>query len=490
MLAGWLVNTARLVAKTAARAESRRRKREQRVADMTARAEGQTDAELHALLQVDEHLDDALARLSDADRTAVTLRYLQGLLMREVAEQMGTSEAAANKRVTRAVEKLRDIFRRKGLMIAPALMTSALLRQAEVVVPQQLTAATVTASVLHTANAGSAAAQLAHAAMSGTTMKFAFIAAAAVLLLAAVVGASVVAYVRLTNHAGRQFAVAAPAPANMQTNAPPTSAALPPRIRVGVYISLNTAEVKQANGKRNWQQMFRIVEELRDPHPDVAPIVEPTGADDAELKQRLAETFPGKTPIPFAKGNDPWPVDVIVAATVCWPTDDAIDAIEQAVRGGRGLVVRQCLGGDDNGYLRPVVRRLRLLDDAAPDALLATAPALADVTATHPLLGDLSGRTTDAIRIRTYGGYGLIAAGATPLLVLRDTSGVVYNSGRKPVTPIPGYSVCPLAVGQLGQGRIVSCSFTANNMPPELDQATGGRFMPRAIRWAAGQPVE
>jgi RNA polymerase sigma factor (sigma-70 family) len=53
-------------------------------------------------------LDDALARLGRTDRSAVAMRFLQGKSLREVAQSMGISEQAAQKRVMRAVGRLRD----------------------------------------------------------------------------------------------------------------------------------------------------------------------------------------------------------------------------------------------------------------------------------------------------------------------------------------------------------------------------------------------
>jgi len=183
-------------------------------------------------------------------------------------------------------------------------------------------------------------------------------------------------------------------------------------------------------------------------------------------------------------------LDVIVAASVCYPTDAALAAIDTAVRGGTGLVVRQCLGGDANGYARPVVRSLRLLDEADPDAINATGVSRALVVGSHPLLGRLSGQTNRFVRLRAYGGHGSLAAGSTPLLLVRNTGNVVYDHDKSHIKPTPGYVVCPLSIGQVGQGRIVNCGFTGGPVPADLDQATDGQFMLHAVQWAARQPLE
>ena len=63
-------------------------------------------------------LNDALATLGRADREAIVLRYLRGEAISAVAHSLGTSEPAARKRITRAMEKLRQAFARRGVMSA------------------------------------------------------------------------------------------------------------------------------------------------------------------------------------------------------------------------------------------------------------------------------------------------------------------------------------------------------------------------------------
>ena len=58
--------------------------------------------------QIAPHLDAALGELSEADRDAVLLRYFEHKSAREMAQLLGVSEDAAQKRVSRAVERLRE----------------------------------------------------------------------------------------------------------------------------------------------------------------------------------------------------------------------------------------------------------------------------------------------------------------------------------------------------------------------------------------------
>ena len=67
-------------------------------------------------------LNDALARLSGADRDAILLRYFHRQSLREVGMRMGVSEEAAKQRVFRAVEKLRSWFAGRGLVAESAMV--------------------------------------------------------------------------------------------------------------------------------------------------------------------------------------------------------------------------------------------------------------------------------------------------------------------------------------------------------------------------------
>jgi DNA-directed RNA polymerase specialized sigma24 family protein len=64
-------------------------------------------------------LDEAMAQLRDQDRDALVLRYFQNKSLRDVGAALGLDEYAAQKRVGRALEKLRVRFARRGLAIQP-----------------------------------------------------------------------------------------------------------------------------------------------------------------------------------------------------------------------------------------------------------------------------------------------------------------------------------------------------------------------------------
>ncbi len=74
--------------------------------------ETQTDA---AWEQLSPLLDEAMAHLRDKDRDAIVLRYFQNRSLRDVGAALGVDEYAAQKRVARALEKLRAFFVKRGI---------------------------------------------------------------------------------------------------------------------------------------------------------------------------------------------------------------------------------------------------------------------------------------------------------------------------------------------------------------------------------------
>jgi len=86
------------------------------------------------------HLDDALGELSEADRDALLLRYFEGKSAREMAQSLGTSEDAAQKRVSRAVERLREAFARRGVSVGASALVAGISANAVQAGPAALSA--------------------------------------------------------------------------------------------------------------------------------------------------------------------------------------------------------------------------------------------------------------------------------------------------------------------------------------------------------------
>lgn len=114
VLSGWLHRTTRNIATQTVRTDVRRRNREQAVA-MNEAPESNV-----AWKEIAPHLDAALGELSPPDRDAVLLRYFENKPANEMSEILGISAEAAQKRVSRAVEKLRENLSRRGITAGAA----------------------------------------------------------------------------------------------------------------------------------------------------------------------------------------------------------------------------------------------------------------------------------------------------------------------------------------------------------------------------------
>ena len=66
-----------------------------------------------------------MGRLGETDRNAIVLRFFENKTAREVGAALKLTEAAANKRVNRALEKLRKIFSRRGVTLSGAIIAGA-----------------------------------------------------------------------------------------------------------------------------------------------------------------------------------------------------------------------------------------------------------------------------------------------------------------------------------------------------------------------------
>lgn len=145
VLAGWLFRTARLTAANYLRAEARRARREQEAfmqADSTDNPPGDPWRDVAPML------NDAIAGLREADRNAIVLRFLQGKDYKEVAAALGSTEPAAHMRVSRALEKLRKLFARRGVALSAAALGSLLAANATQAAPAGL-AVSVSAAAVH-----------------------------------------------------------------------------------------------------------------------------------------------------------------------------------------------------------------------------------------------------------------------------------------------------------------------------------------------------
>ncbi|MFO1497134.1 MAG: sigma-70 family RNA polymerase sigma factor [Verrucomicrobiota bacterium] len=123
VLSGWLFRTTHFVAARALRARSRRHYREVAASTMTPI---QTPTTPDSWPELAAQLDGALAGLRAIDRDAIVWHYLERQPLRAVGERFGISEDAAKKRVSRAVDKLRQILLKRGVGLSAAMLAACL----------------------------------------------------------------------------------------------------------------------------------------------------------------------------------------------------------------------------------------------------------------------------------------------------------------------------------------------------------------------------
>jgi RNA polymerase sigma factor (sigma-70 family) len=114
VLSGWLHRTAQNLAANAVRSDVRRRVREQKAATMNELVSVAPDALWE---DIAPKLDAALGELNESDRDALLLRYFERKSTQEMAQILGLSVEAAQKRVNRAVERLRGHFSKRKVTI-------------------------------------------------------------------------------------------------------------------------------------------------------------------------------------------------------------------------------------------------------------------------------------------------------------------------------------------------------------------------------------
>jgi RNA polymerase sigma factor (sigma-70 family) len=142
VLTGWLYETTRFTALRWLRATARRQAREQEAYMQSLNADS-TDV----WQQIAPHLESAMSQLAERDRTLLALRFYENKTGREAADLLGIREDAAHKRTTRALEKLRKCFGKRGVAVSAAAIATAVSGNAIQSAPAGLAAA-ITAAAL------------------------------------------------------------------------------------------------------------------------------------------------------------------------------------------------------------------------------------------------------------------------------------------------------------------------------------------------------
>jgi RNA polymerase sigma factor (sigma-70 family) len=146
-IVGWLYRGSRYALAKRLRAELRRHNRESQAMqdfDPSASASTTTPPDWERVRPV---LDEALADLSEEDRQAMLLRFFQNRGYQAVGAALRISDDAAQKRVGRALEKLRTHLARQGITTTAAMLSAVLSTNAIETAPVGLAARLAGASL-------------------------------------------------------------------------------------------------------------------------------------------------------------------------------------------------------------------------------------------------------------------------------------------------------------------------------------------------------
>lgn len=243
VLGSWLLTVTRLTAQNARRRLARQKHME--VSQMNETAEphvGAADASWAELLPA---LDDGLAALSDQDRGALVLRYLERRSIREVAEITGLKEKAAAKRVERALERLRAFFTSKKIHIGAVALAALLAERAVSAAPAKLVAGL--AGSTSAAAAGAQQLAVAKEVMAIMAISKAKVAAsAAIVVLLAGAGSGVLLYKIFhaeSNQVAAQPLVVQPDALRVPEVVPPVAIAIPAPVEQIVPVGIPVVPV-------------------------------------------------------------------------------------------------------------------------------------------------------------------------------------------------------------------------------------------------------
>lgn len=140
VLSAWLYQVARRTAIDVIRREARRHVREQIAAQLMNSPSSEWNS-------IESLLDEAMDSLDISDRAAILLRYFENKSLREVGQALGTTDDAAQKRVSRAIERLRDFFSKHGVAIGMSALAAAISTNAVQAAPVGLAMTISTAAV-------------------------------------------------------------------------------------------------------------------------------------------------------------------------------------------------------------------------------------------------------------------------------------------------------------------------------------------------------
>ncbi len=182
-LTGWLYETTRLTAAGFLRSQRRRQFWEQG-AFMQSNLNAPDSGQLWR--QLAPHLEAAMSRLAERDRTLLALRFYENKTGAEAAALLGIREEAAHKRTARALEKLRSFFAKRGVDSTAAAIAENISANSIQVAPVALAKSVTAVAIAKGATASASTLTLIKGAlkiMAWTKMKTAIVVSVAAILV-------------------------------------------------------------------------------------------------------------------------------------------------------------------------------------------------------------------------------------------------------------------------------------------------------------------
>ncbi|HEY4952495.1 MAG TPA: sigma-70 family RNA polymerase sigma factor [Verrucomicrobiae bacterium] len=183
ILPGWLCRTARYASANALTVQRRRQHREQEAYMQSILNEPESEAWPH----IAPLLDGAMEQLGRKDHDALVLRFFEGRNFAEVGAALGASEDAAKMRVSRALEKLRRFFTKRGVSSTTAVIAGMISANSVQAAPMALATSVTVVTIAKGAAASGSTLTLVKGAlkiMAWTKMKTVVVAGVVILLAA------------------------------------------------------------------------------------------------------------------------------------------------------------------------------------------------------------------------------------------------------------------------------------------------------------------
>ncbi len=148
-LVGWLYRSTRFATLNVMRGDQRRQAKERQAMEYVETANPTSEAALD-WERIRPLLDEAISSLDEEDRDALLLRFFKNQDFRAVGLALGVSDDAAQKRVSRALDKLHDLLSRKGITTTAAALSVAISANAVQTAPVGLVATLASAAIAAT----------------------------------------------------------------------------------------------------------------------------------------------------------------------------------------------------------------------------------------------------------------------------------------------------------------------------------------------------